>query len=80
MKKITYISYYTFNKIKYDQFGLEYLKQFLDISIIDLSKSHKKQKEIEGHKSRFNNMFVLENVKEIKQTLAKISPDYIVPM
>ena len=80
MKKITYISYYTFNKIKYDQFGLEYLKQFLDISIIDLSKSYEKQKKIEGNKSRFNNMFVLESVKEIKQILAKISPDYIVPM
>ena len=80
MKKITYISFYTFNKIKYDQFGIEYLKQFLDISIIDLSQAYEKERKDKENKGAFNNIIYLDNIKQVKQTLIEISPDCIVPM
>ena len=80
MKKITYISSYTFNKIKYDQFGIEYLKQFLDISIIDLSQAYEKERKDKENKGVFNNIIYLDNIKQVKQTLIEISPDCIVPM
>ncbi len=80
MKKITYISFYPFDKIKYDQFGIEYLKRFLNISIIDLSQAYQKERKAKENIDVFSNMIFLNDIKQIKQTLLKISPDCIVPM
>ena len=80
-KKITYVSYYIFNDIKYRQFNIEYISKNLDVTIIDLSKSHDKsfnQNDIKCHNHK--KLFILDSYKNLKKTLKKISPDYLVSL
>ena len=81
MKKIAYVSYYTFNKIKYDRYGVEVLKKYLDVSIFDLSKMHQKYFE-KNELPNFDlkRIFILDNLNDLKITLKKISPSYIILM
>ena len=63
-KKITYVSYYIFNDIKYRQFNIEYISKNLDVTIIDLSKSHDKsfnQNDIKCHNRK--KLFILDSYK-----------------
>ena len=78
MKKIAYIFYYKFNKMKYAQYGLEYLNQFLEINVLDVSGSHEKQKTDDVYEEKINKIFFLKSAKEVRKTLINISPDYIV--
>ncbi len=80
-KKITYVSYYIFNDIKYRQFNIEYISKNLDVTIIDLSKSHDKsfnQNDIKCHNRK--KLFILDSYKNLKTTLKNISPDYLVSL
>ncbi len=80
-KKITYVSYYTFDKFKYNRFNIEFICKSLDVTIIDVSKTHDKrfqQNNIKCHDPE--KLFVLENYNDLPATLKKISPDYLVSL
>lgn len=80
-KKITYISYYTFDESKYNTYNIEFIGKSLDVTIIDVSKTHDKrfqQNNIKCHDPE--KLFVLDNYNDLPATLKKISPDYLVSL
>ena len=69
MKNISFISYYPFDKIKYEQFGVDILKEKLNLSVIDVSQIYFKNLKINSINSTFKNIFNLYNKNDIKKIL-----------
>ena len=80
-KKITYVSYYIFNELNYNRYNIEFISKSLDVTIIDLSKTHDKyfqENNIKHHNPE--KIIILDDYNDLAETLRKISPDYLVSL
>ena len=76
-KKIALIFQYKFNNIYQKRYELENLSKFFNITIYDLSKIYSPhlKKNIKRN-LRSNNLFILDNLTQLKNTLKKNPPDH----